>query len=645
MSQVTSEAQSCLPVSDGWQKLLLKTGLFLLVFAAPVAASEQLKPLDESWVQSADALIAEPDFSHLQGRRASLGEANPNRSDLSIQATASTHQQLPSPSLEAPAALINPAGPNESWTTAQEEGTELAQLTSIGELSDVLPSDWAYQALQKLVEDYSCLVGYPNASFQGQAALTRYEFAAGLNACLNALSALVAPGPRPDIDILSRLQAEFRVELATLRQRVDDLEVAAAELEANQFATMTKLRGNVFAFLGNGFTSGGIRAEGLNAFTPARDPVTLQPVVRTVEGNTALNYGYLTFLNMDTSFTGSDRLNLQLVAGNGTAPANFYVSAGLFNTFGTPFTFQNGSVTPDDFAVRELSYSFPVGDRITVDIGPRINWYRYFDNNRYTFFVTGANSFNSSGGTQVNAVDRGAGAIAVWNPTNWLDFRLGYLAESNEFLPGLRPPGNPAVGLFGGTNTLTAQVGIRPTNNLNLRLLYTRSSLAANAAGLVGGSTSEPFYGFADDGLGGPLSFATADTFLVNFDWQVTDWLGFFGRYSYGSTNLQPATLGRAPGEINGYSFQLGVAFPDLFKEGALATISYLQPFNVTAGRNFLVSGGGDGGVQHEVELSYRYPLSQNLALIPSFYWIGNANNFSDNPDIFLLSFQTQFFF
>ena len=52
---------------------------------------------------------------------------------------------------------------------------------------------------------------------------------------------------------------------------------------------------------------------------------------------------------------------------------------------------------------------------------------------RYTFFLTGANSFNASGGTQVNAVDRGTGAIAVWDVADWLDLRVGWLAENTEF--------------------------------------------------------------------------------------------------------------------------------------------------------------------------------------------------------------------
>ncbi|HBB32401.1 MAG TPA: hypothetical protein DC064_11540, partial [Cyanobacteria bacterium UBA9273] len=44
------------------------------------------------------------------------------------------------------------------------------------------PGDWAYEALRSLVERYGCIAGYPDGTFRGNRAMTRYEFAAGLNA-------------------------------------------------------------------------------------------------------------------------------------------------------------------------------------------------------------------------------------------------------------------------------------------------------------------------------------------------------------------------------------------------------------------------------------------------------------------------------
>ncbi|MGB7083959.1 MAG: S-layer protein, partial [Phormidesmis sp.] len=42
------------------------------------------------------------------------------------------------------------------------EPIQLAQVTSVSELSDVQPGDWAFTALQRLVEEYGCLEGFPD---------------------------------------------------------------------------------------------------------------------------------------------------------------------------------------------------------------------------------------------------------------------------------------------------------------------------------------------------------------------------------------------------------------------------------------------------------------------------------------------------
>ncbi len=441
-----------------------------------------------------------------------------------------------------------------------------------------------------------------------------------------------------------RLQEEFVTELAAIRGRVDTLEADVAELEANQFSATTKFSAQLFTSLSFATAGDDIQAEGINVFAPARDPITNEPVVRTIDGDASEpTFSYYTWLNFATSFTGQDRLQLQLTSGDGNGNANVYGSAGLFNTFGVPFTLQTGTIGEDNVIVREVFYSFPVGDDLSFTIGPAINWYRHFDNNRFTFYLNGANSFNSSGGTQVNAVDRGAGAVAQWDITDWLDFRVGYLAENTEFLPG--PRSSTKNGLFAGTTTLTGQLGVQPTDDINLRFLYTRSNIEPNAAGFVGGAISEPIYGFADDGFGGPLRTAAADTFLFNFDWLVTDGFGLFGRYSYGSTDLYPVSDTLPDGQVNAQSVQVGVAFPDLFKKGAQGIISYVQPFDVTGGSSFLASGSGDGGTQQELEVAYRYPLNQNIALVPSYYWINNVNNFSDNPDLHVFNLQAQLSF
>ena len=98
------------------------------------------------------------------------------------------------------------------------------QVTSVTQFSDVYPTDWAYQALANLVETYGCVAGYPNGTFRGNRAMTRYEAAALLNACLDRVTEVT--------DELRRLLKEFETELAILKGRVDGLEARVGELEA-----------------------------------------------------------------------------------------------------------------------------------------------------------------------------------------------------------------------------------------------------------------------------------------------------------------------------------------------------------------------------------------------------------------------------
>ncbi len=76
---------------------------------------------------------------------------------------------------------------NPYSTPTYDYQTVLQQLSSIQQLRDVSPTDWSYQALRSLVENYGCIVGYPDRTYRGDRPLSRDEFAAGLNACMEQL--------------------------------------------------------------------------------------------------------------------------------------------------------------------------------------------------------------------------------------------------------------------------------------------------------------------------------------------------------------------------------------------------------------------------------------------------------------------------
>ena len=135
----------------------------------------------------------------------------------------------------AGATEVNVAGVADYASTGE-------QVTSITQFSDVYPTDWAYQALSNLIERYGCVAGYPNGTYRGNRAMTRFEAAALLNACLDRVTEVT--------DELKRLMKEFEKELAILKGRVDGLEARVGELEATQFSTTTKLKGQTTFVIG-----------------------------------------------------------------------------------------------------------------------------------------------------------------------------------------------------------------------------------------------------------------------------------------------------------------------------------------------------------------------------------------------------------
>lgn len=527
---------------------------------------------------------------------------------------------------------------------AEDEENALPNVTSVSQLEDVQPTDWAFQALQSLIERYGVIAGYPDGTFRGNRAMTRYEFAAGLNAALTRIEELInSPSPstnqvrEEDLVTLRRLQTDFAAELANLPAKIDNLQASTTRLEATQFSTTTKLNGLILFNVTAASAAGDVKVERIDpqdVFSAARRGEDGKPIVTRVVEDPSVTFSHITGLFLTTSFTGKDSLVTSLVTGSGNSPANVYTSAGLYNTFGVPGSDFTPTATANQIALLESFYSFPINDSIRAIVGPRLFWLSYFDTNAFTnIFGKGASGFNTFGSPLVQELGRGAGAIVTWRINEQFDWRVGYTVSPNG--------ASPNTGFFNGNRAFTTQLTYSPISKINLRLIYDRSRILP----VDGQIRTRPIIGVADDGFGGELEDATANSFGFNFDWLITPKFGLFGRYTYASTHLNPATDGMESGNINVQSVQVGVALLDLGKRGALATISYVVPFDILEGRRFLVSGGGDGGTQYEIEANYYFPINGNVAIVPTFYITGNPNNFDDNPTIFSGAVRTQFNF
>ncbi|MGB7415589.1 MAG: iron uptake porin, partial [Thermosynechococcaceae cyanobacterium] len=270
------------------KSLLLKPALWSLMLLAPstavaVEAQNDLVGQDMVGQLSADVTHEVPAIEALSPLTVA---------DSSIAESGSVEPSLAQPDLNV-----------TSLDAIESDADSLGQVTSVSQLSDVRPTDWAFQALQSLVERYGCIAGYPNGTFRGNRSATRYEMAAALNACLDQISDRFAS--KADLDAVKALQDEFAAELATLRGRVDGLESRVATVEAQQFSTTTKLNAEVLFVAGYAFDNN----DGpLDTDASGTDRAFLSNRVR---------------LAFDTSFNGQDRLRVRLQSANITPGNNF----------------------------------------------------------------------------------------------------------------------------------------------------------------------------------------------------------------------------------------------------------------------------------------------------------------------------------
>ena len=95
--------------------------------------------------------------------------------------------------------------------------------------ADVPTNHWAYDAIAELAAK-GLIEGYPDGTFKGDRAMTRYEMAMVVARLLARIESIQIPAPTPpevtkaDLDAVNRLVNEFRAELAALGVRTTAIE-------------------------------------------------------------------------------------------------------------------------------------------------------------------------------------------------------------------------------------------------------------------------------------------------------------------------------------------------------------------------------------------------------------------------------------
>ena len=512
----------------------------------------------------------------------------------------------------------------------QNNNNNLNQVTNVNQLRDVSPTDWAYEALRSLVDRYGCIAGYPNQTYRGSQPLSRYEFAAGLNSCLNQIERLIASQGtigQEDLETINRLNQEFEAELAALGGRVDELESRTAVLEDNQFSTTTKLAGE--AIFGIASVVSGSNQELIEE--NGDDEIDQVPV-----------FGYRTRLELETSFTGEDLLFTRLSTGNFP---EFSEETGTFQgelAFAEP--------ADSDLGLEVLFYDRPIGENTNVLIG-----------------AVGLAADDIADTVSILDGDGGSGAISAFGTRNPIylppgETGLGIIHSFGEkielsagYLAGEASDPEEGAGLFNGSYSALGQLTITPFERLKVALTYVNaynqsdtgvgSDLANIQSLTAAGEDADPldpdvFEGgvpTSSNSYGAQFSFSLSDRLVIG------GWGGLSKVRTLDEFAADGQLIGRGSQDI--WNWAATLAFPDLGKEGSLGGIIVgMEPWVTESTIDVEGFDENDETTLH-AEAFYQYQLNDNIAITPGVIYVNNPDNNEDNDDLFIGALRTTFSF
>ncbi len=485
------------------------------------------------------------------------------------------------------------------------------QVTSVTQFSDVQPTDWAYQALSNLVEKYGCVAGYPNGTYKGGQAMSRFEAAALLNACLDRVTEVT--------DELRRLMAEFEKELAILKGRVDGLEAKVGKLEAQQFSTTTKLQGEATMVLGGiGYGGNGVGTNNQLLNNPNTGGAA-------VPARSAVSFNYDLRLNFTTSWTGKDLLYTRLRSGNFANSAFSGTPVGMAN-LDKAFSPTGGDNVVN---IDRLYYRFPVGDSLAITVGPRVRNTEMIAFRPQAYNADILDFFTLAGAPGAYNKATGTGAGITWRQK----VKKGnpYLTASLNYVAGTGENGDPgAGGIFSsyGQNNVTVQFGGRGTN-WGVAALYRYGTCGTNLRrGTPMATSAEP----CNTTL--PANNGSSNSIGLGAYWEPkqSGWIpsvslgwGYSGLSQSGTVTTVAATANTTGSNsiANVSAAQSWAAmfqWSDVFAKGNSAGFAFGQGVMTTATRN----GAGANDSNYAFEWFYRFKVSDSISVTPAVFYLSN---------------------
>ncbi|MDF5709594.1 MAG: iron uptake porin [Nostoc sp. S4] len=514
---------------------------------------------------------------------------------------------------------------NEQVTTVNqlsqaEDSNNMGQVTSVSQFSDVQPTDWAFQALQSLVERYGCIAGYPNSTYRGNRALTRYEFAAGLNACLDRVNELIATATadlvsKQDLATLQRLQEEFSAELATLRGRVDGLEARTAELEANQFSTTTKLVGEAIFAASDVF--GNQRAD--TDANPDNNP----------DLNSNATFSDRVRLNLYSSFSGTDQLQIRLNANNTIS------NAGVSGTNMTRLGFDGNN--GNSVVIDKANYAFNFSDAVRVKVdATNLELYENVNTFNPDFASSGRGALSRYG--RFSPIYRqgqgGAGLTVTFNPKGPISLTGAYVA---------RTANDPTInnGLFDGDNAIFGQLFFQPNKAFSIGLTYARTYQSDGAVNNLFQGTGSAF---ANNPFGAGTR-SLANNYGVEASFQFSPKLVLSGWGGYTTADAKTGVNAGTDADI--WYWAGSLALKDFGGEGNVLGVIFGQPPRVSGGsiKDVAANVNLDDDTSYHLEGLYKFRVSDNLQVTPGLLVIFNPEHNNNNDTEYVGTLRTTFTF
>ena len=448
------------------------------------------------------------------------------------------------------------------------------------------------------------MAGYPNGIYKGGQAMTRFEAAALLNACLDRVTEIT--------DELKRLIKEFERELALLRGRVDGMETRVAELAATQFSTTTKLSGLATFVVGANAFSGTAINTGANSVNRAPNQFTGKPRSSVALPN-ATTFNYDLQLTLDTSFTGKDLLRTNLRAGNfgnsvfGGEP-HALALAELEIAFETDCgVLDCGNVV----AIDKFFYQLPIGGGFTATVGARVGqedmlalWPSVYPADTILNLMT----VNGAPAAYGKNLRPGAG---LWWQSNGLSLSANYVASNGQ-------SGNPSVsdeaGGGGIGNRFSGATG-------SVQLAYQREQWGLAAiwsrvqpdTQYVPGTTPLT-HGAIDHNID-----AKTNAFGLSGFWQPlhSGWLPSFS-LGWGINSTTYSSQQPVGSLSTSQSWLVGLQWTDVFIKGNDFGFAVAQPVFATALSGDVTPNDGN----YVWEWWYKFQVSDNITITPALIYL-----------------------